>query len=224
MNQEYGVLLICLILALLAVLCVFWQRTTGIEKMGLVVLLALAVTWLFFPNHVSAAETSFWVEGQVTRSGSGEDRKNVSQVNGGLSGSLNDTFGYYGFAQTLSNGYRQIYVGPNLKPFPWLELGVGVGKENAPASNRRNAYFLADNGKCSLFGAFENGGSGAFHKVVFNCRVSDSLGVGLMDQEFLGFGPRMEYSLNKNLLLWGGVLRDNKTKTTNATFALTYNF
>ena len=178
--------------------------------------------FLLFPTiSVIAGETNFWLEGQGIHS---RDGKDISQVNGGLSGNISGPVGYFVFGQTISTGYRQIYGGPTLKPFSWLEVGVAGGQETGGTPNRRAAYLWSGNDSVSVIGIFENGGSGPWHKIVVNYRVSNSVGIGIMDQAFLGRGPRMEYSLNKNVTLWGAVLHDKTSNSTNSTFAVNFSF
>ncbi len=172
----------------------------------------------FISIPVIAAD--FWVEPQVVHA----NGKNGSQVNGGVSGSLGGSVGYYVFGQTLSDGYRLLYGGPTWKPLSWLEVGVGIGRENTPDSMRRNAYFQADIEKFSAYGTFENGGSGPWHQVVLKYRINDSIGIGIMDQSFLGLGPQVEYSIKKGVKVWGAVLRDHDTGKTNSTLAVNFSF
>ena len=180
---------------------------------ALVVLVMLA-----FASNAGAA--NFWFEPQVTHS----NGKNKLGVNGGINGNFSGPFGYYAFGQVSSNGYRQLYAGPTWKPASWLEVGIGVGKENMPDSTRRNAYFWVGHEGMSVFGTFENGGSGPWHKMVLNYRLNDAVGIGVMDQAFLGFGPRVEYNIKKGVQLWGAVLRDNDTNSTNAKLAVKFSF
>lgn len=177
---------------------------------------------VFLVFSVSSLAADFWLEGQMVHNGNG---KNGSQINSGVSGNPgDDSFGYYVFAQALSNGYRQIYGGPTWKPLSWFEVGVAFGRENVSDSARRNAYFSVRKGDFSAYGTFENGGSGPWHKVVLSYSVNDLIGIGVMDQAFLGRGPRVEYKIKEGVSLWGAVLYDNITRTTNSTLAVTLRF
>ena len=159
-------------------------------------------------NLVSA--TDFWTEVQSTRSRGAA----WNQVNAGLSGG-GETLGYYALGQSLSTGYRQIYAGPKVNPTDWLEAGVALGVEETSASawTRRAGYVWLGRDKISLLGVYENGGTGPWHKLVLNYKVTTDLSVGIQNQSFFGTGPRAEYAFNKHLSLWGVVLK-NETSTT----------
>lgn len=182
---------------------------------------ALVLFAVFATIIASTAQAAdFWLEGQATRTNS----KSGSSVLGSVDGDLNGTFGYYVFGLVSSDGYHEIYGGPKWKPTPWLEVGVGVGQETASTPNRRNAYFLIGNDKVSVYGTFENGGSGPWHKVTATYKATDTVGVGVIDQSFLGFGPRVEYNVTKNVTAWGAILRNRDTKETTSLLAINFSF
>ena len=153
---------------------------------------------VLFPGPASSAETSFWAEPQIVYN----KENSLSRIDAGLSGSITESIGYYAFGNVLSNGYRQIYGGPNWKPFSFLEVGVGVGLESIQPAFRRNAYFQITGEKASLFGTFEQGGSGPYHKIVLNYQATEQLGVGLEEEAFFGRGPRFTYAINKKATLF----------------------
>ncbi|MDO8565782.1 MAG: hypothetical protein Q7S04_01170 [Candidatus Moranbacteria bacterium] len=184
------------------------------NKFGWILVLALLAC------PAIAGETSFWIEPQVVYN----KEKSLSRIDAGLSGNIAESIGYFAFGQALSNGYSQLYGGPNWKPLSWLEVGVGVGAESVKPSLRRSAYFLATEGKVSALGIYENGGSGRFRKLVATYQITESLKLGVMSETYLGFGPRVEYAVTKSISLWGAVLRDHESQTTNAVFATTINF
>jgi hypothetical protein len=66
---------------------------------------------------------------------------------------------------------------------------------------------------------FEDGGSGAWHRVSLVTKVSKHLGLGIMHETDVGLGPRFEFTMNKHFQLWGSVLR-NSNKETTAVLAL----
>lgn len=167
------------------------------------------------------AAPDLWIEAQIVHQ---DGFGNASQINGGAQGSVNDTFGYYVFGQTSSQGYRQIYAGPTIKPVPWLQIGAGLGKENVGDHHRHDAFFWAGNEKISVFGTFEDGASGPWHKVMLNYRMTSSFGIGFMDQKYLGRGIQLEYAPLRNIVVWGAILRDVNRDATNSTIAVTYRF
>lgn len=166
------------------------------------------------------AQTNGWAEIQQVNT----KENSVTRLAGGLAGSITDTIGYYTFGLVQSDGYYQVYGGPTWKPFSFLEVGVGIGMEDAKPSLRKNAYFQFTGEKVSAFGTFENGGSGPYHKVVLNYRVAEQWGVGLADEKFLGRGPRVEYMVQKDVTLWWMILRDRDTNTTNTILGATLSF
>ena len=184
------------------------------NKFGWILVLVL------FACPAIAGETNFWAEPQIVYN----KENSLSRIDAGLSGNIAETIGYYAFGNALSNGYRQIYGGPNWKPLSWLEVGVGVGAESVKPSLRRSAYFLATGEKVSVLGIYENGGSGRFRKLVAIYQITEPLKLGVMSETYLGFGPRVEYAITKNISLWGAVLRDHESQTTNAVFATAINF
>jgi hypothetical protein len=168
----------------------------------------------------SAAETGergFWFEVQAIKN-------NPSKVIGYYERDLTDSFGFYVLTEAESDGYRQAYGGPKWKPLPWLEVGVGIGKENMPNAMRRNAFFSIDKDKLSVFGTFENSGSGRWHRVTAVYKINESVGAGMMDETLLGFGPRVEYNLKKNVTLWGALLHDRNNGNTVSTLAVNFSF
>ncbi|MDP3957461.1 MAG: hypothetical protein Q8Q10_03105 [bacterium] len=226
-NLEGLTMTLLYVLVVLFGVCTFyflidgWKDYTKRErlvKIGLIIVAVLVAVLTF--KDAPAAETNFWVEPQVIYN----KEKSITRLNGGLSGDITDTVGYYAFGLTQSDGYRQLYGGPTWKPLSWFEVGVGMGLESVKPALRRNAYFLATGEKVSLFGTFENGGSGPFRKVVLNYQVSEQVGVGIMEETFLGRGPRVEYTLKKDAALWGALLRDRDSDTTNIVFGVTFNW
>lgn len=181
------------------------------------------IVYLFLfclPLCTSASETNYWLEPQIALS----KEKSISRIDGGLNGSITDTIGYYAYGQAISNGFRQAYGGPNWKPVQWLEVGAGLGGEDSSLVIRRNVYFQATIEKVSIFGTFEQGGSGAYHKVIATYQLPKRIRVGLMEETFLGRGLRVEYSINNNTSIWGARLWDRWSDTWNSVVAVSYGF
>ena len=185
-------------------------------------LLRVLLSTLFLSSVTAPAEgLNFWIEGQTYRL---QKERGYSEVLAWVNGKISGPAGYFVLAEAASNGYRQIYGGPSLKPTSWLELGVGIGQENVGNRNRRAAYFSADGERLSLSGYFENGASGSFHKVFLTYKATEFIKVGLMDQTSIGFGPKVTYNITKNTAVWGAVLRDHATHATNFIFAVNSQF
>ena len=163
---------------------------------------------------------NLWVETALQRPQNG---KRISEVLAWVDGPISGPFGYFVFAYQSSDRYREIYGGPTIKPLPWLELGVGLGRENEGNGRRRSAHFSADGEIGSISGYFENGASGPSHKIYLNYWLKSSVGIGLMDQQS-GRGPRMVFRLSEKANIWGALLRDRSDGTSRAIVAVNYQF
>ena len=179
----------------------------------------LAMTLLASPFAV-ADGPNLWVEAGVQRPQTG---KTVTDVLAWADGKIGGPFGYFVFAYQDSDGYREIYGGPTIRPLPWLELGIGVGRENEGNCRRRSAHFSADGEIGSISGYFENGASGPSHKLYLNYWLTKSLGLGLMDDSS-SRGPRVVLPLGEKANVWGALLRDKSDGTTKAVAAVNYQF
>lgn len=180
-------------------------------------ILALA---LLSPPLALADGPNLWFEASVQRPHEG---KGINEVLAWVDGPIGDPFGWFVFAYQDSDGYREMYGGPTIRPLPWLELGVGTGMENEGNRHRHSAHFSADGEIGSVSGYFENGASGPSHKLYANYWLTNSLGLGLMD-DHSGRGPRVVYRLGEKANLWGALLRDKSDGTTRAVAALNYQF
>jgi hypothetical protein len=163
---------------------------------------------------------NLWVEAGVQRPQAG---KAVNEVLAWIDGPIAGPVGWFVFAYQDSDGYREIYGGPTIRPLPWLELGVGMGRENEGNRHRRSAHFSADGDIGSISGYFENGASGPSHKLYLNYWLTKSLGLGLMDDDS-GRGPRVVLPIGEKANLWGALLRDKLDGTTRAVAAVNHQF
>lgn len=179
----------------------------------------LALTILASPVAL-ADGPNLWVETSVQRPQQG---KGVTEVVAWVDGRITGPVGWFVFAYQDSDGYREIYGGPTIRPLPWLELGIGMGRENEGNRHRRSAHFSADGEIGSFSGYFENGASGPSHKLYLNYWLTKSLGLGLMEDSS-GRGPRVVLPLGEKANLWGALLRDKSDGTTKAVAAVNYQF
>lgn len=105
---------------------------------------------------------------------------------------LRGKVGMFMWAQ-VSPTYRQTYSGLSYQFTNWLQAGVGGGVEEADSLARLGSFLYLSKGSDSLFGIYENGGSGRWHLAVYNHKVGKSrFGVGFHNQAFVGSGPRAE--------------------------------
>lgn len=168
----------------------------------------LVLCFLFVSAPLAAAETDeglgFWVELQTASDTTGV----LASYERGLTG----PFGLYVQVYADTTKYRNAHFGPTVKLADWLTVGVGIGRENQPYGVRKNAFFEVNSEKVYAYGTFENGSSGPWHKVILIYKVSEKVGLGVMEETFLGRGPRLEYSITDSLQVVAAFLRDDKAE------------
>ena len=107
-----------------------------------------------------------------------------------------DGFGTFGFA-VISKFYSQAYAGATYSPNQhiWLELGYGL--ESVPGnSGRIGGTAILSSGQFSLVHCQESGGSGNFNKTVVNYQVTPKVTLGVVDDRFMGTGPKIDYKID----------------------------
>lgn len=122
---------------------------------------------------------------------------------------LSPSIGFFALATTDTSRYGAAYAGPYWKPTEWLQLGVGIGRENQPNAMRRAAFYSIDTEKFYSFGTVENGGSGPWHRAHAIYRLNERWNFGAMVEKDVGFGPRVEYNITKDSIVWAAALRGN---------------
>ena len=128
---------------------------------------------------------------------------------------------------TGSGAYSSYYVGPTLAPIDGLVVGIAIGREvisNELSGTRRAAFFDGTWGKIHAFALRENGASGPWHKNTITYAVTEKFGAGVMDETFLGRGPRLEYNITKSVQLWSALLHDRDTGKNSTVFAFSISF
>ena len=191
---------------------------------SLLLLLAMVLFALAFPPLSTAAETKtpWWFEVQEASG------KNPAKAILWYEKDFTNRLGLYALlAKESTNGYTEAYVGPKFKLSDRLTMGIGLGRETMTGLNavRRNIYYDANWGKFSSFGTFENGGSGAWHKITATYALNERFGTGVMHETSLGLGPRLEYNFKKeNVQLWGAVLHDKDTGRNNLVLGVNKSF
>ena len=138
-----------------------------------------------------------------------------------------DTIGMYALVSGESDRYRQFYIGPKFKPFDWLTFGAGIGQESFPdefSGTRKNAYVNAESNGVSLWGIYETGPSGPWHKITGTYKLDERTGLGLMKETGLGIGPRLEYNMKNKVQVWGAVLYDRHTGKVNGIVGINKTF
>ncbi len=179
--------------------------------------LVVVVCLLLGPVPAMAAEEveeerglGFWFEARTF--GDGET---PSRFTGWYERELAGSVGFYALIERESDGYHEWYVGPTVRPFPWLQIGLGFGRETVPGEingERRNAFFEIDWEQINVSGTFENGESGRWHRVTTTYTLNDYVGVGVIEETDFDVGPRIELNLG-SFQIWGAVFRTLEGET-----------
>ena len=172
---------------------------------SLLAVLAVPLFATAFPFSSNAAESDeaklpWWTEVQAQSDGMAEAVLWYEK-------DITSSVGFFGLATTDTSRYAATYAGPYWKPTEWLQLGVGIGRENQPNGVRRALFYSIDTEKFYSFGTVENGGSGPWYRAHAIYRLNERWGVGAMAEKDVGFGPRIEFNVNKNTILWTVALR-----------------
>jgi hypothetical protein len=163
-------------------------------------------------------ELGFWFEARM-------DSKKSSELIGWYEYEFTDMFGIYGLVSLENEDrYRQAYGGITMKPMPktlpWLQVGLGVGRERDSGSSgvRRNLFVSVDSDKVNGFATYENGMTGPWHRVNIVYHLNDKVSIGGMQETNLGGAPRIEYHIKKNLTVWSALFRDRAVFAINTSF------
>lgn len=152
----------------------------------------------------------FWVETQVAKGGAAEAVVYFDKL-------VTDNVGFYAQAFKDSAGYSSLYAGPKFRIAEGVEIGIAIGREvlerHAPSTIVRNVWVSVDREQFSLYATLEKGDAGKWHKVTAMYKLTDDINVGVMNESFLGTGPRLEYAAAKDVQVWGAVLRTGGKNT-----------
>lgn len=124
------------------------------------------------------------------------------------------------FVNCCEGGWWQAYVGAtysNTISDVAYQLALGVGAEEF--GSRIGGWLWVGQGKVSALHAFEDGGSGPWHRSIAKYQISDRLSLGVTDRAFYGRGIHAEYKLGTSSKVTGEYFEGGK-----ATAALTYSF
>ena len=93
-------------------------------------------------------------------------------------------------------------------PLPYLQLGFGLGLEQAKNPWRIGSMIWIGKEDWSVLSLFEAGGSGYWHQINAIYRLNRNIGIGLMEEAFTGFGPRLELTIPQlPIQLWVSLLQ-----------------
>ena len=123
-----------------------------------------------------------------------------------MNSSENKKFGT--FAWVFANeSWAEGYGGLTYMPSPYLQLGFGLGLEQANNPWRIGSMIWIGKEDWSVLSLFEAGGSGYWHQINAIYRLNRTIGIGLMKEEFTGFGPRLELTIPQlPIQLWVSLL------------------
>lgn len=137
--------------------------------------------------------------GFVEAEGDFNTPSNFGQINFELDGSpfKNKKFGVSTWA-LLNKSYSELYEVGTYSPKPWLQLALGAGVEQAAPAWRLGGWVFAKKNRWSNFFAYEQGGSGWWHKDVANFQATKQVGFGFASQMYRGNGPHIQWSIPKS--------------------------
>lgn len=109
----------------------------------------------------------------------------------------------------VEKNWAEAQVGIAYCPATWLELGVGVGIEQAPKLYRYTASVWAGKNDVdfSFVGEKGHGADNWWYKTFVRYHFK-KVNVGLMSWRYAVTGPFAEYQLNKDLKIWVNPGRD----------------
>jgi hypothetical protein len=155
-----------------------------VEAMAILLALALTIS--------VKAETTLGVYDDLA-TGSKSFDLNVSR-------NLNEKVGMFAYA-TVSEYWSEAYAGPTFSPNANCQVGLGLGVESGQSSARWGGFAWAGQGKASILYLFEDGGSGAWHKLKAGYQVSPRVSVAVLEKTSAGLGLNVEYKLDTNTCL-----------------------
>lgn len=125
----------------------------------------------------------------------------------------------------VSKKWAQAYIGPTYSPSSWLQVGAGLGLEQADNPTRFGGFVYMSRGCYSLLAIYEDGGGGHWYKSELNIKATGWLGAGAIVQHMLGVGPRIELSIPRTpVMIWAAPLYDWSTGRFNGTLAVRMSF
>jgi hypothetical protein len=108
----------------------------------------------------------------------------------------------------VNESWAEGYGGLTYMPSPYLQLGFGLGLERANNPWRIGNMIWVGKEDWSVLSLFEAGGSGYWHQINAIYHLNKNIGIGLMKEEFTGFGPRLELTIPQlPIQLWVSFLQ-----------------
>ncbi len=148
------------------------------------------------------AQATDFVEGFVQR---GNDGLRLY-----LEGKLSPKVGWWGWGLATPT-WGEAYAGPLVNPTGWSSVGVAVGRESG--GMRYGAFAWVGKGRYSSYFCAEDGHTGYWDVWMTDVKVRKNLTVGLHQQTFLGWGPRVAYTRGA-VTVWTSWLMESGRKPT----------
>ena len=119
----------------------------------------------------------------------------------------NKKYGTYFWIYKNKN-WSEGYGGLTYMPTKNLQLGAGIGIEDADDPLRLSSMIWVGDKKWYILSLLEDGGSGKWHQINALYRLNKYIQFGLMEEKNTGFGPRIELTPpNLPITLWFSLLR-----------------
>ncbi|OGY83257.1 MAG: hypothetical protein A3F54_02745 [Candidatus Kerfeldbacteria bacterium RIFCSPHIGHO2_12_FULL_48_17] len=131
-----------------------------------------------------------------------------------LAKNISSYVGLFAFVQAMEN-WAQGYGGLTVAPFPWLELGTGVGLEQGDNPWRFAENLWIGSGPVSFLGIVEHGGSGWWYKALGKYTFDSHFSAGVLAQRFAGVGLYGDFRFKLGqapLFLWTAPLYEWEAK------------
>ena len=99
------------------------------------------------------------------------------------------------------------YGGLTYMPTKNLQLGAGIGIEDADDPLRLSSMIWVGDKKWYILSLLEDGGSGKWHQINALYRLNKYIQFGFMEEKYTGFGPKIELTApNLPIALWFSLL------------------
>ena len=119
----------------------------------------------------------------------------------------NKKFGTFAWI-IVNESWAEGYGGLTYMPYPFFQLGLGLGLEQANNPLRFGIIIWVGKKDWSVLTLLEDGGSGNWHQIKAIYRLNRYIGIGLMQEKFTGFGPRLEVTIPQlPIQLWASLLQ-----------------
>jgi|TARA_B100002003_G_scaffold4156_1_gene3844 hypothetical protein len=116
---------------------------------------------------------------------------------------------YGTFAWAYKNySWSEIYGGLTYMPTTYFQIGFGLGLEDADDPLRLGSMIWVGKEDWYILSLFEDGGSGKWHQINAIYSLNQYLGIGLMKEQYTGFGPKFELTIPSfPIKLWFSLLK-----------------